>query len=238
MTEWAALQDAYGSAEQIPALLERAASSGTDQDELWDELWGRLCHQGTVYSASYAALPELAQLSAQHDPSGYVAALQLAAAIIASSDEPEDPVVVRRRYDHALAELRTPAARNLQHARDDTEFVYGLQALMAFEDGGPWQRNLDHLADGEAPLECPSCSEFLLLNLDNPQPQIASYSDASLAPTAVTPLEPPASTVEGRLLALTRTNDRTAIAAKLPYLFANATCPNCHASFEIPQAIT
>jgi hypothetical protein len=189
-----------------------------------------------VYSASYAALPALAQMSAQHDPSGYVAALHLAAAIIASNDGPEDTVAVRQRYEHEVADLRAVASRNLQHARDDTEFVYGLQALMAFEDGGVWQRTLDYLADGEASLECPSCGEDLLLSLDDPTPLVSSFSDASLTPTAATPREPSAPTVEGCLLSLAQANDRTAIAAKLPYLFADSTCPNCHASFEVPQA--
>ncbi|WP_460666444.1 hypothetical protein [Kribbella swartbergensis] len=175
-------------------------------------------------------------MSAQHDRSGYVAALHLAAAIVASNDGPEDTAVVRQRYEDEVADLRTVATRNLQHATDDTEFVYGLQALMAFEDGGVWQRNLDCLANGEASLECPSRGEDLLLDLDSPKPRVASFADASLAPTAVTPLEPSAPTVEGRLLALARTNDRTAIASKLPYLFGGSACPRCHASFELPRA--
>ncbi|MFG1820432.1 hypothetical protein ACGFIF_42215 [Kribbella sp. NPDC049174] len=236
MTEWASLQDAYGSAERVPALLATAAAAGADHGAPWDELWGRLCHQGTVYSASYAALPTLAQMSAQHDPSGYVAALHLAAAIIASNDGPEDTAVVRRRYAHEVADLRIVAARNLQHATGDTEFVYGLQALMTFEDGGVWQRTLDRLANGEASLECPSCGEDLLLNLDSRKPRVVSFADASLASTAVTPLEPSAPTVEGRLLALAQTNDRAAIATKLTYLFGGSSCPRCQASFEVPEA--
>jgi hypothetical protein len=237
MTEWASLHDAYGSAEHVPALLASAAAAGTDGGGLWDELWGRLCHQGTVYSASYAALPTLAQMSAQRGPGGYVPALHLAAAIIASNDGPEeDTAVVRQRYAYELADLRTVAARNLRYATDDTEFVYGLQALMAFEDGGIWQRTLHCLANGEASLECPLCGEDLVLNLDSPKPHVASFAGASLAPAAVTPREPSALTDEGRLLALAQTNHRTVIAAKLPFLFGGSTCPHCDASFEVPQA--
>ncbi|MDX6238303.1 MAG: hypothetical protein QOG10_3118 [Kribbellaceae bacterium] len=48
MTNWVALQDAYGSARDVPNLLA-AAEAGTGDDRgVWDELWGRLCHQGTV----------------------------------------------------------------------------------------------------------------------------------------------------------------------------------------------
>jgi hypothetical protein len=236
VTEWASLRDAYGSAEHVPVLLAAAAAAGTyEDDDSWDDLWGRLCHQGTVYSASYAALPALAQMSLRHEPGGYIAALHLAAAIIASNDGPEDRALVRRRYEHELADLRAVAARNLQHAKGDTVFVYGLQVLMAFEDGGVWQRNLHYLANGEAELDCPSCDEHLLLELDGPDFEVASFADASLAPTAVTPVEPCAATIEGRLLALTQAHHRPAVAAKLPYLFGDATCPRCQASFRVPQ---
>jgi hypothetical protein len=235
MTEWASLQDAYGSAEQVPILLTAAAATGTDEDDSWGDLWSHLCHQGTVYSASYAALPALAEMSLRHEPSGYVAALHLAASIIASNDGPEDSAVVRLRYEHELTGLRAVAARNLQHAKDDIEFVYGLQALMAFENGGVWQRNLDWLANGEAEVDCPSCGEHLLLDLDGPDFQVASFADASLAPTAVSPVEPSAMTIEGRLLALAHANNRPTLAVKLPYLFGDATCPRCHASFQVPQ---
>jgi hypothetical protein len=235
VTEWASLRDAYGSAEQVPVLLAAAAAAGADEDDSWGDLWIRLYNQGTVYSASYAALPALAEMSLQHEPSGYIAALHLAASIIASTEGPENPALVRQRYEHELADLRTVAARNLQHAKDDIEFVYGLQALIAFENGGVWQRGLDQLANGEAELDCPSCSEHLLLDLEGPEFQMASFADASLAPTAVTPVEPSAATIEGRLLALTHANDRAGLAAKLPYLFGDATCPRCHASFQIPH---
>ena len=236
MTDWASLRDAYGSAKHVPVLLAAAEASDTDEGGAWDDLWGRLYHQGTVYTASYAAIPRLAEMTLQHDSAGYVAALHLAASIIASNDGPEESALVRQRYEHEIADLRDVAARNLQHAKDDTEFVYGLEVLMAFEDGGVWQRDLHWLANGEAEFECPSCGEALLLGLDGPEFLLESFSDASCAPTAVTPVEPSAATVEGRLLALAHANDRPDVAAKLPYVFGNATCPRCHTSFQVPQA--
>ncbi len=66
--------------------------------------------------------------------------------------------------------------------------LYGLQVLMAFEDGGVWQRTLYCLANGEASLESPSCDEY-----------------------------------------------RPAVAARLPYLFGDATCPR-EATFQVAQA--
>jgi hypothetical protein len=59
---WKMLEHAYGSAENIPLLLEQLASfpneSSSDQ-EPWFSLWSSLFHQGDIYSASFAAVPEI-----------------------------------------------------------------------------------------------------------------------------------------------------------------------------------
>ena len=238
MTDWASLRDAYGSAEDVLALLVAAEEAGPNEEGPWDELWSRLCHQGTVYSASYAALPALAKMGRQRDPGGYAAALYLAAAMIASIDGPEDSASVRLRYESEVAGLRAVAALNLQDAKDDPDFVYGLQALMAFEDGGAWQRRLHCLADGELELDCPSCAEHLLVDLDGQDYRAQSFADDSLGATTVTPVEPPAATAEGRLLAVARASGRFSVANKMPYLFGTATCPRCHASFGYPKRST
>lgn len=183
MTDWASLRDAYGSAEQVAALLAAAEQAGTGDGSAWDDLWGRLCHQGTVYSASYAALPALATMCLRHTAGGYSPALHLIAAVIASTDGPEDPASIRRRYAREIADLRPVAAANVQHAADDTDFIYGLEALMAVEDGGVWQRNLHYLANGELSLQCPSCDEDLLLDFDDSPVTVASVADGSLAGT-------------------------------------------------------
>ena len=237
MTTWGSLRDVYGSAEQVPILLALAEASGSSNSDVWDDLWGRLCHQGTVASASYAALPALAAMSARHEAAGSVPAMHLAADIIASTDGPEPPAVIRQRYESAVSGLRAIAEENLSHARDDTEFVYGLQALMAFENGGVWQRNLHFIADDEAEFGCPACAEDLLLNLDTPPFRVRSFADASLAPTAAGPVEPPTQTPEGRLLTLARGEGRADVAERLLTLFGRATCPRCQITFDIATAL-
>jgi hypothetical protein len=58
---WDELEDAYGNACKIPALLDEAfrdkASKSDTQSGPWFDLWSRLFHQGSVYTASYAAVP-------------------------------------------------------------------------------------------------------------------------------------------------------------------------------------
>jgi len=59
--EWALLQHAYGSAEDIPDLLRQLDTfpSSEGNAEPWFSLWSALAHQGDVYSASFAAVPHV-----------------------------------------------------------------------------------------------------------------------------------------------------------------------------------
>jgi hypothetical protein len=69
---WKELSHAYGSAEDIPALIEQLKTalpsedyqSEDYQDEPWFSIWSALCHQTDVYTASYAALPHIVEIAA------------------------------------------------------------------------------------------------------------------------------------------------------------------------------
>ena len=62
---WEELNHAYGEAGDIPGLLRVLSSYpviNSYEDEPMFSLWSALCHQGTVYSASYAAVPVIVSL--------------------------------------------------------------------------------------------------------------------------------------------------------------------------------
>ena len=63
---WASLSHAYGEASDIPQLLRDLAALPAevagDQTEPYFSLWSALCHQGDVYSASFAAVPHIVAL--------------------------------------------------------------------------------------------------------------------------------------------------------------------------------
>jgi hypothetical protein len=64
-TEWSQLSHAYGNAIDIPGLLVELESMPPDEGsetEPYYSLCSALCHQGDVYTASYAALPHLVRL--------------------------------------------------------------------------------------------------------------------------------------------------------------------------------
>jgi hypothetical protein len=62
---WNNLKDAYGKASRIPDLLHAVLSDKAPKSDRqsgpWFELWARLCHQGSIYTGPYAAVPSLVE---------------------------------------------------------------------------------------------------------------------------------------------------------------------------------
>ena len=62
---WSELKHAYGDAANIPSMLKELSSFPSYenyQSEPYFSLWSALCHQGDVFTASYAALPHIIAL--------------------------------------------------------------------------------------------------------------------------------------------------------------------------------
>jgi hypothetical protein len=63
---WSELTHAYGNAADIPDLL-RQVETAPPQDNYKSEpsfsIWSALCHQGDVYTATYAAMPHIVAIA-------------------------------------------------------------------------------------------------------------------------------------------------------------------------------
>ncbi|MEV4709105.1 hypothetical protein [Actinoplanes sp. NPDC049316] len=150
--DWAALTHAYGPAHDVPELLREAALS---------DLYGRIFHQGTVYTATAAAVPFLVELAAEGradfvwmvgalaDPGeadGETALVR--AAVVAERDRlapllaHSDPEV-RAAAAYALAQLGTEDALlrarwpREQDARVRASLVLALRLTEAITDASP-----------------------------------------------------------------------------------------------------
>lgn len=233
MTRWSELRHAYGTAENVPTLLATAESSND-----WDDAYSHLFHQGTVYSASMAALPLLAEMALRHQPAGFIAPMDLAAAILSSQDTPAPDDLDRARAEHheQIDALHGLAQRRLQNATTVSDVAYLLQALMAFEDVDPWQRSLNWLADGEAMLECLACDVPLLLDLTEAPGTLALLAEPATT-TVATPSDPAPGSTERRLLDLADHHGWSQLMGPMRALFGDARCPRCGAEFDIPAAI-
>jgi len=141
MINWAGLSHAYGSAANMPALLERArhaSAGGSYTEEPWFSLWSSLCHQGDVYTASYAAVPELIAI-AEARMGEHAAArecLLLAGSIELERAEPLGvlpppiPSEFHAVYEEALA-TGARLAETLIEAEDDPDYTRGLESASA-----------------------------------------------------------------------------------------------------------
>src|SRR5262245_57472189 len=144
MVDWTSLRHAYGAAGDVPALLSSLTPDASD--EVWGELWSRICHQGSVYSASFAALPAMADRAARRQPKQRAQPLALAGFILASEDcrdkggrnlievfFQENRSVVRRFQELCRESL---AQRGLPQG----DFIYLLQAARSFDRDEFWGR--------------------------------------------------------------------------------------------------
>jgi hypothetical protein len=130
--DWSSQKHAYGNAVDIPALLGKLTPD--PQASVWEELWSRLCHQGTVYSASFAVLPTFLNLAEQWMPKDRIPLLSLAGAIFGATD-------VRGSHDELFSSFAwvVPRFQSLCHQSlaetglSRHEFIYLLQASLSFE---------------------------------------------------------------------------------------------------------
>lgn len=243
MTDWSKLRHAYGTAGDIPDLLDQVRPDRLTQ--AWDDLWSRLYHEGAAYSASYAALPALTQKARDWAPRDRAGPLSLAGAIISIGDQQYRDVYAAQVAE--LAALTEEALLEPGLAGDPVTYVNLLQAWLAFEDGGVWGRHLDHVLSGEYGEEyevtCPRCAalNFIVFaryeyfsTLDNLYVKGIGGERLPLYPAYPDALEGLPRRLHSRVLA----HGHLGIADKLTYLFGTAQCAACGTLFPVDQAIT
>lgn len=241
MTDWSQLSHAYGSADDIPVLLDRIASEPSD--ERWSELWSALCHQGSVYSASFAALPWLAGVAGGDDREQAVRAVHLAGAIMAGADQPHGADDVRVRHAAEVEVLLSAANQYLRTASDTTEYVYLLECVLAFEGVVGWS---EHLAWGlvseEYEVSCPGCQASLFIAVGE-RGFFSTSGDYALSDDVETrPLRPanPADLdgIGRRLHSIALADGHQGVANSMTYVFGDATCPDCETDFSVAEQIS
>ncbi|MFE0462549.1 hypothetical protein ACFW1A_25170 [Kitasatospora sp. NPDC058965] len=226
------MKHAYGTAEDIPVLFERL---GTEpNDETWSDLWSRLCHQGGVYSASFAALALLADLGSEAGKDGDNALL-LAGAIAAAADDE-----TRDQHGASIERLRTLAHARIRRPAEPAFYVYLLQCAMALDGVPVWSSALEGLAGGTIEVFCPECEMGVFVSVGE-----GGYFSAvgdwepgdpqgpPLRATAPADLEGPASVLYD---AAGEAGVGT-VALALTYLFGEGTCGECGAEFSIAEQV-
>jgi hypothetical protein len=253
MTDWTALEHAYGNAADVPALLDQL--SPDPEASVWEELWSRLCHQGTVYSASFAALPALADAAEQWKPAERAQVIALAAAILASTD-------VNGCCDNSLRAVEGVVPRLQRLCRESLaatglsthEFIYLLQAARSFEGDQFWGKELDHMASGEFPGTCPHCRGELYLVIGEygffttAEEWVMRSATPRTEPSTIEvrpginrmPIEPNGGIlpeVGRQLYEHAQAVGQHDVADWIRHLFGTSVCPSCGHPFAVQDAI-
>ncbi|MEU9845065.1 HEAT repeat domain-containing protein [Actinomadura sp. NPDC048032] len=151
--DWAGLDHAYGSAEDVPDLLRALSSSDEDEREAaLGELFTTVFHQGSRYGASAAAVPFLLGLASHPGTPERTWPLYLAAALAVGYDEAHlpsgvditawrekaarlrnsDPAAEARRLDAWVAEAANEQERRARaFDRDHFDFAWALRSVEA-----------------------------------------------------------------------------------------------------------
>ncbi|MGC4985744.1 hypothetical protein ACLQ18_34765 [Streptomyces sp. DT193] len=238
MTDWSTLTDACGSAEHVPALLDRFEA---DPSGVWSELMDHLCPQlDLAFTASFAALPRLAEIATAGRP-GTLGWVLLAAGAIASCSpglsDPDSPLTV---FSAPIAVLHDLTDRRLSQTAGAEEYVNLLQALLSFEGVEIWDRSLDGLQSGEYEVDCPYCGVniFVVIGQDD---SFCCTDDYALQDVLKSPLQPARTQqLEGlprRLFSRALADGQEGLAHGVRYLFGRAACPDCGTDFSVAERV-
>ncbi|MBB3956842.1 hypothetical protein [Novosphingobium sediminicola] len=105
-------------------------------EDATQELWDKLYHQGTVNSASYAAVGEIVMMMQEQskpDWSAYSLVASIEEARLADGNPPV-PSELKQDYENAWAAILPMALRDLAEAQDDL-VVRGALAVVAHAKG-------------------------------------------------------------------------------------------------------
>jgi hypothetical protein len=239
-SRWSELSHAYGAAGNVPRLLAGMLSG--DESSV-DELFSSLCHQGSIYTASYAAVPYLVDIAARLlRPDLRTQILVLVGSIATSSDDRSDvPIApdVRDAYETALPRARDLALATLGERLDPCDAVYLLQAAAGLEGHLSLGRILQGFVAEEFGLKCPFCNSELYVWPDGEGLSTAA-EDPVTTPmtvrTAIIPGPAPNSPREAEFRWLMEKGGKAALSAiggRLPYLNGSGTCPACKSEFSV-----
>ncbi|MFF1873877.1 hypothetical protein [Kitasatospora herbaricolor] len=243
MTDWSQLNHAYGTAQDIPGLLD--AMSPDPEDACWERLWSCLCHQGAVFTASYAALPALAGAARRWSVTERRMPLYLAGAIVASIDRPDDSEHPLLSHPAEITELRRLTEEALQDpglSGDPLNYVQLLGTQLSFEGVEVWGEQIDGLNGEEYELPCPACEtenyvvfgehgyfstiDSMYMN----HPPAKQFPLHAQDPSAMKGL---AGRLHNRILA----DGHPDLAHKLTYVFGTAQCAECGTPFDVAEAV-
>lgn len=241
---WATLGDAYECAEKIPALLRDLRLGECDA---LDELYGHICHQGSIYPASIAAFPHLVAIAEDSASTSLRTDVLSLAGAISESPALDNQLAVSAWSTAFRASVPTAFALSigaLREVEDSITGVYLLKAAASFAGFSGVARVLSGFVDEEFRAPCPGCG--VELYVWPAQQGLAVASEDPVSSPSAKKLVVAAGPVKdsSQYDAFDWLNMQSAIAPalsgialRLPSLFGTASCPACATSFSLIDAL-
>ncbi|MCG0062804.1 hypothetical protein L0F81_05795 [Streptomyces tricolor] len=238
MTDSPAPEAPYGSAADVPALLDRFAA---DPPGVWAELMDRLCPMlDTAFPESFAALPRLARIAAARPPAERRWVLAAAGPIVRCARWSAAGAAVRETHAAAIAELARLTDECLRPPLGMAEYAGLLQDALAFEGVAVWDECLERLAEGEYEVACPYCGVNLFLVIGD-DGFFSCADDYALGEAERTPLRPADAALPAgpgaRLYTRALADGQPAFAERLLYLFGQGACTHCGTEFAVADRV-
>lgn len=229
---WSSLTHAHGRADDVPSMLRtlETARSGVDRDLAWEQLWSSLCHQGMIYSASYAAVPFVVDLARERPPSEQLLFWIFVATIAAEGEASDIPRALHGAYQAALVRARATVEASDWSRLDADERPWLVSALANLQGERAVARAVEGLIDGEIALACPACDGDVYVSVSQ-APFVASNVNPeggwrSQDLTRLTPRPDP------RIDALLMFADEP-LTPRLRGLASTVLCPTCEEAFPL-----
>lgn len=166
---WHELSHAYGAGTDIAAwLTELRAANPLCHDLSEMHPWHSLCHQWTVYPATFAAIPHVIDVVSQHPAADQsrIALLTFVGWCVAITYLPggECPPYLVEAYDDAVTRTTRLICESLPFASVDTDVPFGfrqlLASLAACRGDAPIAFVLSEINES---FRCPKCNDWVRL---------------------------------------------------------------------------
>jgi len=244
---WQELAHAYGNAADIPALLGELYSKSSE--ETWGDIWSSLCHQYTVYTATFAAIPHILAAARNLPAGSRWNHLLFLGVVAAHEDDSKILPAFRDEYVAARLEAADLAIMELvagpKTAEDATYLLCSLAGLSGCKQ---LSVALEGFTSNEFQLECPHCSVQLYIwpfdegyrtfsedPVGNPA---AAYTPVIATNAQVEPLQPTKEDIcdTNALIWIYNLAERAGfpqIGKRAIQLFGNGSCPKCSTKFSV-----
>lgn len=236
MTDWSRLDDAYGPADDIPVLFGNLAAE--NRRDTWNALWSRLCHQGSAWPATWAAVPLLWRIATQGAPEDKIQAVWMARTIVQAATYQAEGAILNR-HKSLFKDFADAADNHLQAHPEAPDYVQTMQAMLALSGHELWCEDLDDLTDAFFDVRCPRCATALSIAVGDygNDSAVIDWHEGRTQQRPLTPTGPDDTPEPGkRLLTIARRDRKTTLVRRLPYVFGTAECGPCGALFPIAPA--